>query len=53
MMKGRMMIGLVAGGLLGLTAAAMAKPSYRMMIMKKARTQGKRLMRMAKQHFPL
>lgn len=51
-MKGKLVVGLLAGGIVGATAAIMSVPGYRSMVMRKAKGQKRRLMRMAKHVLP-
>lgn len=53
MHKGKLVAGVVAGGLLGLTAMALTSHGSRMMIAKKAKMHGKKLVRVAKHFLPL
>ncbi len=45
-------MGIVAGGMLGMTAAVMAVPGYRGVVMRKAKTHGRKLLRAARHYLP-
>jgi gas vesicle protein len=49
MKTGKVVIGMIAGGLIGATAAVMTVPGYRSMVVRK----GRKMFKMAKQFFPM